>query len=735
MLVISFCLAAYVVVTVLGLTSRRRLKKIHQWLNHRSEVVESNKEFHAYCFSLANRIDASIGNDEVPVDAQELAKTLLNQVCRRRCDDETKAVLMVLMISVKTACELGWFPERETQELLALVDSMWKGFSGAENVASGLSSPVSLIPQVMERFYPFTKLGQILVSSESEAESNILMKDFYISKKMLQHSPKQKVGLFVFRTEDISKSSCIIHPQEVSFLLNGKGVDKRYGLSMDTGPQCPTNVTSLLNAGSNLLQTIGCFGGSYFIIIALFDTISLPANPLLKDYVRSEVTESNSDCDVIEGPSRISLSCPISRTRFKLPVKGHACKHLQCFDLWNYVKINTRIPSWRCPHCNQSVCYTDIRVDQNMRKILEEAGRNATDVVISSDGSWKVVTENDENVGAVPETTHGHGDPTSFHNLGPTVLDLTRDEDEMETSGGTHANEQKPCVSEIQCPSSASTDALPELPQTLNTSDGQQQFVNSAARDAIRTNPYPLERLATNTASFHISMSGAQSSQFQGSHVTPLRNCLGRTTDLMERWNHIYGNSTTQTPSTPMPPPLHHQYALQNQRLPTRSLSTVQDRPIPSAITRPQTLGVNYGGASVQRHMQTPVQRRNLGGAASRESMNLTPANTGNWRPQFRMRGSLTPGSTGYDHMIIRPTQPVQTQAQTLPQPTAYNNMPVQAQAQTLPQPQPTGYYNSLDDEIQAFLALQTEAGIGSVPVGEGVGTQGSVWSMPPETW
>ncbi|WZZ11430.1 hypothetical protein YC2023_097351 [Brassica napus] len=661
-------------------------------LNHRSEVVESNKEFHAYCFSLAkvfvncSRIDASIGNDEVPVDAQELAKTLLNQVCRRRCDDETKAVLMVLMISVKTACELGWFPERETQELLALVDSMWKGFSGPENVASGLSSPVSLIPQVMERFYPFTKLGQILVSSESEAESNILMKEFYISKKMLQHSPKQKVGLFVFRTEDISKSSCIIHPQEVrcgciAFPFPFWETDS------DTGPQCPTNVTSLLNAGSNLLQTIGCFG----------------------------------DCDVIEGPSRISLSCPI--------------RYGDCFDLWNYVKINTRIPSWRCPHCNQSVCYTDIRVDQNMRKILEEVGCNATDVVISSDGSWKVVTENDENVGAVPETTHGHGDPTSFQKLGPTVLDLTRDEDEMETSGGTHVNEQKPCVSEIQCPSSASTDALPELPQTLNTSDGQQQFVNSAARDAIRTNPYPLERLATNTASFHISMSGAQSSQFQGSHVTPLRNCLGRTTDLMERWNHIYGNSTTQTPSTPMPPPLHHQYALQNQRLPTRSLSTVQDRPIPSAITRPQTLGVNYGGASVQRHMQTPVQRRNLGGAASRESMNLTPANTGNWRPQIRMRGSLTPGSTGYDHMIIRPTQPVQTQAQTLPQPTAYNNMPVQAQAQTLPQPQPTGYYNSLDDEIQAFLALQTEAGIGSVPVGEGVGTQGSVWSMPPETW
>lgn len=169
-------------------------------------------------------------------------------------------------------------------------------------------------------------------------------------------------------------------------------------------------------------------------------------------------------------------------------------------------------------------------------------------------------------------------------------------------------------------------------------------------------------------------------------------------------------------------------------------MSTVQDRSVPSSITRPQTLGVNYGGTSDQRHMQRPVQRRNPSGAAeqfsSRESMNLTPANTGNRRPQIRMRGSLTPGSTGYDHMIIRPTQPVQTQAQTLPQPTAYNYIPDQAQAQTLPPAQPTAYYNNnIDDEIQAFLAQQTEAGLGSFPVAEGVGTPGSFWSLPPETW
>lgn len=74
------------------------------------------------------------------------------------------------------------------------------------------------------------------------------------------------------------------------------------------------------------------------------------------------------DCDIIEGPSRISLSCPIrygdvilnlhlkkllpqlpeplkiyhhhcnSRTRFKLPVKGHACKHLQVTHIFCLVR-------------------------------------------------------------------------------------------------------------------------------------------------------------------------------------------------------------------------------------------------------------------------------------------------------------------------------------------------------------------------------------------------------------
>jgi len=139
---------------------------------------------------------------------------------------------------------------------------------------------------------------------------------------------------------------------------------------------------------------------------------------------------------------------------------------------------------------------------------------------------------------------------------------------------------------------------------------------------------------------------------------------------------------------------------------------------MPSSITHPQTLPVSYGG--------TTDQILNPGGAmgqfSSREFMNLTPANTENWRPQSRMRGSVAPG-TGYDHMIIHPTRPVHPQAQTPPAPLS------------------TSYDGA--DEIQAFIGHpsypvsnnETQAGTSSLPVAEGLGYSGSFWSMPPETW
>uniref|UniRef100_A0A1D1ZEU8 Zinc finger MIZ domain-containing protein 2 n=2 Tax=Anthurium amnicola TaxID=1678845 RepID=A0A1D1ZEU8_9ARAE len=151
----------------------------------------------------------------------------------------------------------------------------------------------------------------------------------------------------------------------------------------------------MLKYGTNLIQAIGFFGGNYVIAVALTSTISSSGVPILQDYEQPVVTTIAQDAEIIEGPSKISLNCPISFRRIKTPVKGHHCKHHQCFDYENFMAMNSRKPSWRCPHCNQPVSCVDIRMDQNMVKILAETREDVAHVVISADGSWKVVEHHD----------------------------------------------------------------------------------------------------------------------------------------------------------------------------------------------------------------------------------------------------------------------------------------------------------------------------------------------------
>ena len=48
---------------------------------------------------------------------------------------------------------------------------------------------------------------------------------------------------------------------------------------------------------------------------------------------------------------RVDLKCPITRQRIRLPVRGSDCKHIQCFDLESFLRMNCDRPSWCCPVC------------------------------------------------------------------------------------------------------------------------------------------------------------------------------------------------------------------------------------------------------------------------------------------------------------------------------------------------------------------------------------------------
>lgn len=200
------------------------------------------------------------------------------------------------------------------------------------------------------------------------------------------------IGMIVARLDDIhTSSSCIITPQEVDILLNGKGVLGRNNTSMEPVPQLPTDVTAMLKYGVNLLQAIGNFNGPYIIVIGVMCVIPTSGTPQLQDYVQPVVASGGPG---IEMALQTSLNCPLSKSRMRTPVKGHLCKHTQCFDYDSYLSLNSRKPYWRCPLCDEPVSCSDIRIDQNLVKVLREVGENTVDVLVSKDGSWKVVSEN-----------------------------------------------------------------------------------------------------------------------------------------------------------------------------------------------------------------------------------------------------------------------------------------------------------------------------------------------------
>ncbi|KAF3582275.1 hypothetical protein DY000_02033833 [Brassica cretica] len=296
--------AAAALVNSFRLASVTQRLAFHIQAGSKSDV----KEFQICCISLAKGIDFAIANNEIPKEVENLP-SLLKQVCMYRNDVYTKTAVMVLMISVKHACKLGWFPDSEGQELIALAD------------------------QIMERFYPFVKLGHVLVSLEVKAGYTILAHDFHISKNM-PHSPKERIRLFVVQTDNIDTSACLINPQEVSFMLNGKVVDKRVNISMDSGPQLPTNVTAILKYGTNLLQVMGDSKGHYIIVIAFTGTALPPEKPVLKEYIQSGAVEST--------PVPLRRRKKIAELQFQM---GSILGDLPSFDPHNFSQHRPSDPS------------------------------------------------------------------------------------------------------------------------------------------------------------------------------------------------------------------------------------------------------------------------------------------------------------------------------------------------------------------------------------------------------
>ncbi|CAN6202415.1 unnamed protein product [Urochloa humidicola] len=348
-------------------------------------------EFAHLVYAFARGIDFAVSAGDIPPMAGDIPD-ILRKVYELREEKFIQSSLMVLVISCKSACSKKWFQPADSRDILRMANELSGNFCTSSGQAASDSNLLEIISQIMPRYYPWLKFERLITSIEAKVGYDVLMADFFIERNL---SRDEKIRLIVVQKENLDASTCVTSPPHVSFLVNGKGVDKRTNVSIDLGPQFPTDITKMLKYGTNIIQAVGYFNANYIIAVAFVNNLTSFSAPKLDDYAQPITVPADSD--VLEGPSRVSLNCPISLKRIKTPIKGRLCKHYQCFDYDNYMEMNSRKPSWRCPYCNTPSNFTELHIDQKMAKILEETRNDVIDVILFADGSWKAALTHDEN--------------------------------------------------------------------------------------------------------------------------------------------------------------------------------------------------------------------------------------------------------------------------------------------------------------------------------------------------
>ncbi|KAI0068256.1 hypothetical protein BV25DRAFT_1793319 [Artomyces pyxidatus] len=94
------------------------------------------------------------------------------------------------------------------------------------------------------------------------------------------------------------------------------------------------------------------------------------------------------DDDIVAGPQKMSLKCPLSYCRITTPCRSSQCVHPHCFDAMSWYSVNEQTTTWSCPICEKTINHEELIVDGYFDEILQNTTENVEDVMVEADGEW-----------------------------------------------------------------------------------------------------------------------------------------------------------------------------------------------------------------------------------------------------------------------------------------------------------------------------------------------------------
>jgi len=248
-------------------------------------------------------------------------------------------------------------------------------------------------------------------------------------------------------------------PTNIFLTLNGQALTTRR--TPQHGKDLPIELTELVVCGTNtLLISIPDLkndqADNRYLAVEMLETLrhsdvldciwsrGVLAEDQTLNTIKQRLTGSPDDDDGVqfEAPYlSIDLCDPFTSCIFKIPARGAACTHMECFDLETW--LVTRPPAkpaskcphgvtatgcgckagkepshpdkWKCPICDKDARPYSLRIDgflHGVRKRLEEAGtaKKAKSLRVMADGTWEAVLEEDDD----GEDSEGASTPAAF---------------------------------------------------------------------------------------------------------------------------------------------------------------------------------------------------------------------------------------------------------------------------------------------------------------------------------
>ncbi|KAJ2974969.1 hypothetical protein NUW58_g8491 [Xylaria curta] len=169
---------------------------------------------------------------------------------------------------------------------------------------------------------------------------------------------------------------------------------------------------------------------------------------------RSNAAGDDHDLEMPSDGISIDLADPFTATMFKIPARGKACTHLECFDLetWLNTRLGKRssctcsrenckcpkepslVDKWKCPICDGDARPYSLCIDQfllEVRTRLQQDNQLRTkSITVFADGSWRVNdSPNDEESDSESDDnrTRATSKTTSKPSVPRTIIELDDD--------------------------------------------------------------------------------------------------------------------------------------------------------------------------------------------------------------------------------------------------------------------------------------------------------------------